>query len=130
MNAVGIRLKPAAAIVRQYGEQLRAPPPRLAMATVGEAPSPALIRLPTWRFSRLGFQWGAGRQRAVWRLRRRLSLISNFLGRGAGDQPRAEPAEQPLACRVAGRAIPGDAGRQHGSASGSPFAAVIPAALF
>ncbi len=29
---------------------------------------------------------------------------------GAGDQPRAEPPEQPLACRVAGRAIPGDAG--------------------
>ena len=33
---------------------------------------------------------------------------------GAGDQSRAEPAEQPLVRRAAGGAAPGDAGRQHG----------------
>ena len=33
---------------------------------------------------------------------------------GAGDQPRAEPAEQPFVRRARGGAAPGDAGRQHG----------------
>jgi hypothetical protein len=42
-GAVGIRLEPAAAIVRQYGEQFPTAAGARAAASVGENPSPALI---------------------------------------------------------------------------------------
>lgn len=42
-GAVGIRLKPAAAIVQQYGEQFRAPQAQ-ASATVAETAEAAVIR--------------------------------------------------------------------------------------
>jgi hypothetical protein len=46
-GGVGIRLKPAAAIVRQYGEQFRKVRPKRARPPA-KPPSPALIRLSPW----------------------------------------------------------------------------------
>src|SRR6516165_1775853 len=49
-GAVGIRPKPAAAIVRQYGEQFRRAPPAKAKPPTKSAPAPLtppLVREPT-----------------------------------------------------------------------------------
>ena len=42
-GGVGIRLRPAAAIVRQYGEQFRRPPRRKQASCSSKPPAPALM---------------------------------------------------------------------------------------